>query len=68
MAIDRDNFAERYARVAALLGESRNLRVRARSVRQETFSFPGISSFGEDGAGELYAVTLGGRVYKLTVG
>jgi glucose/arabinose dehydrogenase len=41
---------------------------RARSVRQERFSLPGISSFGEDGAGELYAVTLGGRVYRLTVG
>ena len=38
---------------------------RARSVRRESFSLGGLSSFGEDAAGELYAVTLNGRVYQL---
>ena len=38
---------------------------RARSVRRESFSLPGVSSFGEDANGELYAVTLNGRVYQL---
>lgn len=38
---------------------------RARSVRVERFSLPGISSFGEDARGELYAVTLNGRLWQL---
>jgi glucose/arabinose dehydrogenase len=38
---------------------------RARSVRREPFTIDGLSSFGEDSRGELYAVTLGGRVYRL---
>jgi glucose/arabinose dehydrogenase len=38
---------------------------RARGLKREAFSLGGLSSFGEDGRGELYAVTLGGRVYKL---
>jgi len=38
---------------------------RARSARKERFTLPGISSFGEDAAGELYAVTLNGRLWKL---
>jgi glucose/arabinose dehydrogenase len=38
---------------------------RARNVRREPFTIDGLSSFGEDGRGELYAVTLGGRVYQL---
>jgi glucose/arabinose dehydrogenase len=38
---------------------------RARSVRREPFSLGGLSSFGEDANGELYAVTLNGRVYQL---
>jgi glucose/arabinose dehydrogenase len=41
---------------------------RARSVRREPFSLGGLSSFGEDAAGELYAVTLNGRVYQLRSG
>ena len=41
---------------------------RARSVRQEPFKLDGLSSFGEDSRGELYAVTLGGSLYKLTAG
>jgi glucose/arabinose dehydrogenase len=38
---------------------------RATSVRQEPFEVSGLSSFGEDAAGELYAVSLEGRVFKL---
>jgi glucose/arabinose dehydrogenase len=49
-------------------GEIWSLRVvggRARSARKESFKLPGLSSFGEKGKGELYAVTLGGQVYRL---
>jgi glucose/arabinose dehydrogenase len=38
---------------------------RARSIRREPFTLDQLSSFGEDGRGELYAVTLGGRLYQL---
>ena len=38
---------------------------RARGLRKESFTLGGLSSFGEDANGELYAVTLGGRVYQL---
>src|SRR5919109_810626 len=38
---------------------------RARGNRREAFSLPGLSSFGEDAAGELYAVTLNGRLWRL---
>jgi len=41
---------------------------RARSVRRERFTLEGLASFGEDTRGELYAVTLGGRVYRLRAG
>ena len=49
-------------------GEIWSLRVvggRARSARKESFRLPGLSSFGEVGKGELYAVTLGGQLYRL---
>jgi glucose/arabinose dehydrogenase len=36
-----------------------------RGVRRESLNVPSLSSFGEDSAGELYAVSLDGRVYKL---
>jgi glucose/arabinose dehydrogenase len=52
-------------------GKIRTLRVvggRARSAHTESFRLGGISSFGEDGNGELYAVTLDGRVWKLAPG
>jgi glucose/arabinose dehydrogenase len=52
-------------------GKIRTLRVvggRARSARTESFRLGGISSFGEDENGELYAVTLDGRVWKLAAG
>jgi glucose/arabinose dehydrogenase len=41
---------------------------KAQSVRRERFRLEGISSFGEDGRGELYAVTLGGTLYRLRAG
>jgi glucose/arabinose dehydrogenase len=41
---------------------------KARTVRRERFRLEGISSFGEDGRGELYAVTLGGVLYRLRAG
>jgi glucose/arabinose dehydrogenase len=49
-------------------GEIWSLRVvggRARIARKESFRLPGLSSFGEDGKGELYAVALGGQLYRL---
>ena len=39
---------------------------RARDVRRENARLQGVSSFGEDSRGELYAVTLGGRLYRLS--
>jgi glucose/arabinose dehydrogenase len=38
---------------------------KAQNVRREPFRLEGIASFGEDSRGELYAVTLGGSVYRL---
>jgi glucose/arabinose dehydrogenase len=38
---------------------------RARDVRQEPFTIQNISSFGEDGRGELYAVNLRGGIFRL---
>ena len=38
---------------------------RATELRREAFRIPELSSFGEDAAGELYATSLGGQVYKL---
>jgi glucose/arabinose dehydrogenase len=52
-------------------GKIRTLRVaggRAQSGRLEPFRLGGISSFGQDGSGELYAVTLDGRLWKLARG
>jgi glucose/arabinose dehydrogenase len=52
-------------------GEIWSLRVasgRATTLRKESFTVGGLSSFGEDGNGELYAVTLGGEYYKLSAG
>jgi hypothetical protein len=39
--------------------------VPSRDARRERFILDSLSSFGEDSRGELYAVTLGGRVYRL---
>jgi glucose/arabinose dehydrogenase len=39
---------------------------RARGLRRESFRLQGLSGFGEDSRGELYAVTLGGQLYRLT--
>jgi glucose/arabinose dehydrogenase len=41
---------------------------RARSLRAERFHVDGLSSFGEDSAGELLLVSLGGTVYRLVEG
>jgi glucose/arabinose dehydrogenase len=52
-------------------GKVRTLRVvsgRARTARTESFRLGGISSFGEDNAGELYAVSLDGKLWKLASG
>jgi glucose/arabinose dehydrogenase len=38
----------------------------ARDVRRERFIVEGLSSFGEDAAGELLFVSLGGTLYRLT--
>jgi glucose/arabinose dehydrogenase len=38
---------------------------RATSQRRESFNVSGLSSFGEDARGELYAVSLEGRIYRL---
>ncbi len=38
---------------------------RARDVRREPFRIPQLASFGEDAAGELYAVSLDGSVFRL---
>lgn len=37
----------------------------ARQVRPEPFKVPNLTSFGEDGAGELYAVSGAGTLYRL---
>ena len=50
-------------------GEIWSLRaVRGKLVgkRKEGFKVGGLSSFGQDAAGELYAVSLDGQVYRLT--
>ena len=39
---------------------------RRRALRRESFKIAGLTSFGEDAAGELYAVSHGGTVYRLT--
>jgi glucose/arabinose dehydrogenase len=39
---------------------------RARGLRRESSNVPSLSSFGEDASGELYAVSLEGRVYRLS--
>ena len=39
---------------------------KARGLRREPFRVEGLTSFGEDAAGELYAVSHGGTIYRLT--
>jgi len=41
---------------------------RATNVRREPFNVEAISSFGEDAAGELHLVSLGGTIYRLARG
>jgi glucose/arabinose dehydrogenase len=39
---------------------------KATTVRREGFKVPNVTSFGEDAAGELFAVGHGGTLYRLT--
>jgi len=41
------------------------VRGRATGLRRERFRVSGLSSFGEDAAGELYLVSHGGEIYRL---
>ena len=38
---------------------------KATGVRREPFKLPGLTSFGEDASGGLYAVTQGGTLYRI---
>jgi hypothetical protein len=38
---------------------------RATGLRKEPYRIPGLSSFGEDARGGLYAVSEGGTVYRI---
>ena len=42
------------------------VRGKATGVRLERFRIASLTSFGEDSAGELYAVSHGGKIYRLT--
>jgi glucose/arabinose dehydrogenase len=42
------------------------VKAKLRSNRRESIDVPSLSSFGEDAAGELYAVSLDGEIYQLT--
>ncbi len=44
----------------------RAVKGKLRGVRREPFKVSGLSSFGEDSAGELYAASLNGTIYKLS--
>jgi glucose/arabinose dehydrogenase len=44
----------------------RAVKGKLRGVRREPFRVPSLSSFGEDAAGELYATSLSGQIYKLS--
>jgi hypothetical protein len=39
---------------------------RATAVRRERFRVESLTSFGQDAAGELYAVSHGGTIHRLT--
>jgi glucose/arabinose dehydrogenase len=44
----------------------RAVKGKPRGVRREPFRVQSLSSFGEDAAGELYATSLSGQIYKLS--
>jgi glucose/arabinose dehydrogenase len=39
---------------------------RAKGIRQEAINVPSLSSWGLDGQGTLYAVSLNGKIYRIT--
>ena len=39
---------------------------KASDLRRESFEIPNLTSFGEDGTGELFAVSGGGTIFRLT--
>jgi glucose/arabinose dehydrogenase len=39
---------------------------KAAGIRREPITVPALSSFGEDALGELYAVSSGGKIWKIT--
>jgi glucose/arabinose dehydrogenase len=51
---------------SGMIWSLRAVRGKLRGVRREPFRVASLSSFGEDASGELYAVSLEGRVYKLS--
>ena len=42
------------------------VKAKLRNNRRESIRVPSLSSFGQDAAGELYAVSLDGQIYQLT--
>jgi len=48
-------------------GRATRLRDRSAQVTRQ-HGIPGLSSFGEDGAGRIYAVSLSGRIYRFVTG
>ena len=64
----RPDLAGRYVFGDYCSGTIWSLRVvkgRATGVRREPYQLPGLTSFGEDASGGLYAVTEGGTLYRI---
>jgi len=51
---------------SGLVWSTRVRQGRATAVRQERFRVPELTSFGEDAAGEIYAASRSGTIYRLT--
>ena len=51
---------------AATSGASSSSGGKATGLRRERFKIESVTSFGQDNAGELYAVSHGGTIYRLT--
>jgi glucose/arabinose dehydrogenase len=64
------SFRGRYVYGDYCTGKVWSLRIergRAVGISREAFTVPQLSSFGQDASGELYVVSLGGRIWKLVV-